>query len=110
MDFPRLISTEGDPQQRQDIDALARRRQRPAWPYQGGGVRADAAQRGAGATVRAAGRPSRLQALRLVRRPPVQGWELATVTFRARTLDLVAHRRRSITLTSLVSHLSVARP
>jgi putative heme transporter len=28
--------------------------------------------------------------LRLVRRPPVAGWELATVKFRARTLDLVA--------------------
>jgi uncharacterized protein (TIRG00374 family) len=47
------------------------------------------------------------RALRLVRRPAVQGWELATVKFRARTLDLVEHRWRSITLTSLISHLSL---
>ncbi len=45
--------------------------------------------------------------LRLVRRPPVAGWELATVKFRARTIDLVAHRWLSITVTSLVSHLSL---
>jgi uncharacterized protein (TIRG00374 family) len=45
--------------------------------------------------------------LRLVRRPPVAGWELATVKFRARTLDLVEGRWRSITVTSLVSHLSL---
>jgi uncharacterized protein (TIRG00374 family) len=45
--------------------------------------------------------------LRLVRRPPVQGWELATVKFRGRTLELVEHRWRSITATSLVSHLSL---
>jgi uncharacterized protein (TIRG00374 family) len=45
--------------------------------------------------------------LRLVRRPPVAGWELATVKFRGRTLDLVQHRWRSITATSLVSHLSL---
>jgi uncharacterized protein (TIRG00374 family) len=45
--------------------------------------------------------------LRLVRRPPVAGWELATVKFRARTLDLVEHRWVAITVTSLVSHLSL---
>jgi putative heme transporter len=45
--------------------------------------------------------------LRLVRRPPVHGWELATVKFRSRTIDLVGHRWRSITVTSLVSHLSL---
>jgi putative heme transporter len=45
--------------------------------------------------------------LGLVRRPPVAGWELATVKFRARTLDLVEGRWRSITVTSLVSHLSL---
>jgi uncharacterized protein (TIRG00374 family) len=45
--------------------------------------------------------------LRLVRRPPVAGWELATVKFRARTLDLVEHRWIAITVTSLVSHLSL---
>jgi len=45
--------------------------------------------------------------LRLVRRPPVQGWELATVKFRGRTLELVEHRWVSITVSSLVSHLSL---
>jgi uncharacterized protein (TIRG00374 family) len=47
------------------------------------------------------------RALRLVRRPPVAGWELATVKFRSRTLDLVEHRWVSITVWSLVSHLSL---
>jgi putative heme transporter len=46
-------------------------------------------------------------ALRLVRRPPVHGWELATVKFRSRTIALVEHRWGSITVTSLVSHLSL---
>jgi uncharacterized protein (TIRG00374 family) len=45
--------------------------------------------------------------LRLVRRPPVAGWELATVKFRARTIGLVEHRWVAITVTSLVSHLSL---
>jgi len=45
--------------------------------------------------------------LRLISRPPVAGWELATVKFRARTLDLVEHRWVAITVTSLVSHLSL---
>src|SRR5206468_6150292 len=45
--------------------------------------------------------------LGLVRRPPVHGWELATVKFRARTIDLVEHRWVAITVTSLVSHLSL---
>jgi putative heme transporter len=45
--------------------------------------------------------------LRLVRRPPVAGWELATVKFRTRTLGLVEHRWVPITVTSLVSHLSL---
>src|SRR6266568_1547550 len=45
--------------------------------------------------------------LRLVRRPPVHGWELATVKFRGRTIALVEHRWGSITVTSLVSHLSL---
>jgi putative heme transporter len=45
--------------------------------------------------------------LRLIGRPPVAGWELATVKFRARTLDLVEHRWVAITVTSLVSHLSL---
>ena len=45
--------------------------------------------------------------LALLRRPPVRGWELATVKFRSRTIDLVAHRWLSITVSSLVSHLSL---
>jgi putative heme transporter len=45
--------------------------------------------------------------LRLVRRPPVHGWELATVKFRSRTIALVEHRWLWITVTSLVSHLSL---
>ena len=35
------------------------------------------------------------------------GWELATVKFRTRTIDLVEHRWPAITATSLVSHLSL---
>jgi uncharacterized protein (TIRG00374 family) len=45
--------------------------------------------------------------LRLVGRPPVAGWELATVRFRGRTIDLVERRWVAITLWSLVSHLSL---
>jgi putative heme transporter len=45
--------------------------------------------------------------LRLVRRPPVAGWELATVKFRARTIGLVERRWIPITATTLVSHLSL---
>jgi putative heme transporter len=44
---------------------------------------------------------------RLIGRGPVSGWELATVKFRARTIDLVTHRWISITVWSLVSHLSL---
>jgi putative heme transporter len=45
--------------------------------------------------------------LRLFGRPPLAGWELATVKFRSRTIDLVGHRWIAITATSLVSHLSL---
>jgi hypothetical protein len=45
--------------------------------------------------------------LALGRRPPVHGWELATVKFRTRTIDLVEHRWVAITATSLLSHLSL---
>jgi uncharacterized membrane protein YbhN (UPF0104 family) len=45
--------------------------------------------------------------LRLVRRPPVAGWELATVKFRNRTLGLLERGWVPITVTSLVSHLSL---
>jgi putative heme transporter len=44
---------------------------------------------------------------RILGRGPVTGWELATVKFRARTVDLVEHRWIGITVTSLVSHLSL---
>jgi putative heme transporter len=45
--------------------------------------------------------------LRLAGRPPVQGWELATVKFRTRTLDLLEHGWVPITAATLVSHLSL---
>jgi putative heme transporter len=45
--------------------------------------------------------------LAVVHRPPVHGWDLATVKFRNRTIDLVEHRWVAITATSLVSHLSL---
>jgi putative heme transporter len=45
--------------------------------------------------------------LRLIRRPPVHGWELATVRFRARTLELLEHGWVPITAATLVSHLSL---
>jgi uncharacterized protein (TIRG00374 family) len=45
--------------------------------------------------------------LRLVRRPAVHGWELATVRFRARTLELLEHGWVPITAATLVSHLSL---
>jgi uncharacterized protein (TIRG00374 family) len=45
--------------------------------------------------------------LRLVRRPPVAGWELATVKFRSRTLELLEHGWVPITAATLVSHLSL---
>jgi uncharacterized protein (TIRG00374 family) len=43
----------------------------------------------------------------LVGRPPVAGWELATVKFRSRTVDLVERHWIGITVWSLVSHLSL---
>ncbi len=45
--------------------------------------------------------------LALVRRPPVQGWEIATVKFRNRTVDLLEHGWFPITAATLVSHLSL---
>ena len=45
--------------------------------------------------------------LAIIGRPPVSGWELATVKFRNRTIDLVEHRWIAITVWSLVSHLSL---
>jgi uncharacterized protein (TIRG00374 family) len=45
--------------------------------------------------------------LALVKRPPVHGWELATVKFRNRTVDLLEHGWIPITVATLVSHLSL---
>ncbi|HKE99316.1 MAG TPA: lysylphosphatidylglycerol synthase transmembrane domain-containing protein [Actinomycetes bacterium] len=45
--------------------------------------------------------------LRVFRRPPVHGWEIATTKFRARTIGLVSHRWLAITVATLVSHLSL---
>jgi uncharacterized protein (TIRG00374 family) len=45
--------------------------------------------------------------LAVIRRPPVQGWEIATVKFRTRTLDLLEHGWFPITAATLVSHLSL---
>ena len=45
--------------------------------------------------------------LRTLRRPPVHGWELATMKFRDRTTLLLRARWIRITFTTLVSHLSL---
>ena len=45
--------------------------------------------------------------VQLLHRPPVHGWELATVKFRSRTVELVRHHWVAITVTSLVSHVSL---
>jgi uncharacterized protein (TIRG00374 family) len=45
--------------------------------------------------------------LRLLGRPPVHGWELATVKFRVRTIGLLHDRWPWITAVSLLSHLSL---
>jgi uncharacterized membrane protein YbhN (UPF0104 family) len=45
--------------------------------------------------------------LRLVGRPPVQGWDRATTKFRDRTVLLLHARWHWITLATLVSHLSL---
>jgi putative heme transporter len=45
--------------------------------------------------------------LRLVRRPPVKGWDLAVVKFRSRIIGLVKHRWIGLTLATIVSHASL---
>jgi uncharacterized protein (TIRG00374 family) len=45
--------------------------------------------------------------LAVIRRPPAQGWEIATVRFRNRTVDLLEHGWFPITAATLVSHLSL---
>jgi uncharacterized membrane protein YbhN (UPF0104 family) len=45
--------------------------------------------------------------LRLVRRPPVSGWDLAVTKWRGRVIGLVRYRWLALTLTTLVSHVSL---
>src|SRR5215217_358102 len=45
--------------------------------------------------------------LALIRRPPAQGWEIATVKFRNRTVDLLEHGWFPITAATVVSHVSL---
>jgi uncharacterized membrane protein YbhN (UPF0104 family) len=45
--------------------------------------------------------------LRLVRRPPVSGWDRAVTKWRGRVIGLVRHRWLALTLTTLVSHVSL---
>jgi uncharacterized membrane protein YbhN (UPF0104 family) len=45
--------------------------------------------------------------LRLLHRPPVRGWELATTKFRSRTALLLSARWAWITFVTLVSHVSL---
>jgi putative heme transporter len=45
--------------------------------------------------------------LRLVGRPPVEGWQLATTKFRVRTIGLLRDRWAWITVVSVASHLSL---
>jgi uncharacterized membrane protein YbhN (UPF0104 family) len=45
--------------------------------------------------------------LRLLRRPPVTGWDLAVTKWRGRVIGLVRHRWLALTLTTLVSHVSL---
>jgi uncharacterized membrane protein YbhN (UPF0104 family)/membrane-associated phospholipid phosphatase len=45
--------------------------------------------------------------LRLLRRPPATGWDLATTKFRARTILLLRARWHWLTVTTLVSHASL---
>jgi putative heme transporter len=45
--------------------------------------------------------------LRLVRRPPAWGWDVAVVKWRGRVIGLVRHRWHTLTGSTLVSHLSL---
>jgi uncharacterized protein (TIRG00374 family) len=45
--------------------------------------------------------------LRLVRRGPVSGWELAVTKWRSRVIGLVQHRWLGLTVSTLVSHFSL---
>ncbi|MGZ4274785.1 MAG: lysylphosphatidylglycerol synthase transmembrane domain-containing protein, partial [Solirubrobacteraceae bacterium] len=46
---------------------------------------------------------------RVVRRPPVHGWQLATMKFRTRTVTLVRARWLWLSIATLVSHVSLFR-
>jgi putative heme transporter len=46
-------------------------------------------------------------ALRLIRRGPVTGWDLAVVKWRSRVIGLVRHRWLALTVSTVVSHLSL---
>lgn len=45
--------------------------------------------------------------LRLVRRPPVHGWDLAVVKFRNRVIGLVRHRWITLTAATILSHAAL---
>ncbi len=45
--------------------------------------------------------------LRLLRRPPAEGWDIATTRFREKTVGLLRTRWIALTATTLVSHLSL---
>jgi membrane-associated phospholipid phosphatase/uncharacterized membrane protein YbhN (UPF0104 family) len=45
--------------------------------------------------------------LRLVRRGPVHGWEIAVTRWRGRVIDLVRYRWVALTLSTLISHVSL---
>jgi putative heme transporter len=45
--------------------------------------------------------------LRLVRRPPATGWDIATTRFRSKTIGLLRARWLALTAASLASHLSL---
>jgi uncharacterized membrane protein YbhN (UPF0104 family) len=45
--------------------------------------------------------------LRLVRRAPVHGWDLAVTTWRSRVIGLVQHRWLALTASVLISHVSL---
>jgi putative heme transporter len=45
--------------------------------------------------------------LRLVRRPPVHGWDLAVVKFRNRVIGLVSHRWITLTAATILSHAAL---
>jgi uncharacterized protein (TIRG00374 family) len=66
-------------------------------------LHSDETARSAG--IRAGRIASRL--LALIHRSPVSGWDIATVKFRGRTVDLLQHGWLPITVASLLSHLSL---